>query len=268
MRSDSDGGGQHLRFRTGTQSLCKGLRDCLKPDTVIYSAPVSRIEQSVDSGCIVSTRNGKRYRCNRVISTIPSPLLKEVTFYPPLSADKQWLIANSKLGFYAKLFLTYEKPWWREEGLCGLAQGFNGPVSLTRDVSSEKDGLYNLVCFIVGESGRAWSQLPPDQRVAEALAHVDRIYGKVCPRPLHTQQQIWNDEEFSRGAPCPVVPADCMQSLGHDQWRAEGRFHFAGTETSTVWRGYMEGALTSGSSVASEVIQDLVTNEASLRARL
>jgi monoamine oxidase len=268
MRSDGQGGGQHLRLRTGTQSLCKGLRDCLIPGTLIYSAPVDKIEQSIGHGCIVRTRDGGQYRCSSVISTIPSPLLEHVKFSPPLSLDKQRLIANSRLGFYAKLFLVYPKSWWRDNGLCGLAQGFDGPVSLTRDASSDKDGLYALVCFIVGESGRVWSQQSPDQRVAEAIAHVDRIYGQVCPRPLYTQEQIWNNEEYSGGAPCPVVPADCLQNLAHDQWQSEGRVHFAGTETSTTWRGYMEGALASGIYAANKVIQQLATSEASVRAKL
>jgi monoamine oxidase len=36
MRSDDAGGGQHLRFRNGSQSLAHGLRDALEPDTVIF----------------------------------------------------------------------------------------------------------------------------------------------------------------------------------------------------------------------------------------
>jgi len=38
-------------------------------------------------------------------------------------------------------------------------------------------------------------------------------------------------------------------------WRnAIGRVHWAGTETATVWPGYMEGAVRSGERAAQEVI--------------
>ena len=37
----------------------------------------------------------------------------------------------------------------------------------------------------------------------------------------------------------------------------QGRIHFAGTETATVWTGYMEGALESGERAAAEVLTRL-----------
>lgn len=260
MRSDDAGGGQHLRFRNGSQSLSHGLRDGLEPNTVIYSAVVERVEQGLRSGCRVTTRDGKKFRCERVISTVPSPLLKQITFWPSLSADKIWLSTHSELGFYAKVFLIYTEPWWRKLGLCGLSQGFHGPVSLTRDASNDQDGLFALICFVVGQRGREWAQKEEPDRLAEVIAHVDRIYGVKIPRPVETREQIWNEEEFSQGAPCPVVPAYCLRSLSQDQWRPEGFIHFAGTETSTVWKGYMEGALTSGSRAAKEVFDILSTS--------
>ncbi|KAM0254363.1 hypothetical protein ACHAQJ_006832 [Trichoderma viride] len=260
MRSDDTGGGQHLRFRHGSQSLCHGLSGGLSLNSVICSAAVQSIEQDPSNGCLVTTRDGRQFRSKRVISTVPSVFLKQIAFSPSLSADKTWLSAHSTLGFYAKVFLIYSEPWWRELGLCGLAQGLNGPVSLTRDASSDQDGLFALICFVVGDRGREWAQKDEHERLAEVIAHVDRIYGVKIPRPLETREQIWNEEEFSQGAPCPVVPAYCLRSLSQDQWRPEGYIHFAGTETSTVWKGYMEGALVSGSRAAREVIEILATS--------
>lgn len=260
MRSDDAGGGQHLRFRNGSQSLSHGLRDGLEPNTVKYSAVVERVEQDLNSGCQVTTRHGKKFRSERVICTVPSVLLKQITFSPSLSVDKIWLSTYSELGFYAKVFLIYSEPWWRKLGLCGLSQGFHGPVSLTRDASNDQDGLFALICFVVGQRGREWAQKEEHDRLAEVIAHVDRIYGVKIPRPVETREQIWNEEEFSQGAPCPVVPAYCLRSLSQDQWRPEGFIHFAGTETSTVWKGYMEGALVSGSRAAKEVFDILSTS--------
>jgi monoamine oxidase len=36
-----------------------------------------------------------------------------------------------------------------------------------------------------------------------------------------------------------------------------GRIHWAGTETSTFWNGYMDGAVRSGERAAKEVLQAL-----------
>ena len=36
-----------------------------------------------------------------------------------------------------------------------------------------------------------------------------------------------------------------------------GRIHWAGTETSTYWNGYMDGAVRSGERAAEEVLAEL-----------
>ena len=36
-----------------------------------------------------------------------------------------------------------------------------------------------------------------------------------------------------------------------------GRIHWAGTETSTYWNGYMDGAVRSGERAAREVLDEL-----------
>ena len=39
--------------------------------------------------------------------------------------------------------------------------------------------------------------------------------------------------------------------------RRSGRIHWAGTETSTYWNGYMDGAVRSGERAAEEVLAEL-----------
>lgn len=257
MRSDAKGGGQNIRIRGGTQSLAEGLYKQLRPGTVRFSAAVEKVTQDLNEGCLVTTRKKESFRCQKVVSSVPSVLLKHITFSPPLSANKRWMISQNRLGFYAKVHLVYETTWWRGKNLCGQSQGFEGPVGLTRDTSSDADELYDLTCFLVGDRGRQWSQQTRDARIQDVLKHVDKIYGMKCPTPIEVIDYIWNDQEFSQGAPCPVVPSSCLQALGNDQWRPEGHIHFAGTEMSTVWKGYMEGALTAGATAAAEVISQL-----------
>ena len=38
-----------------------------------------------------------------------------------------------------------------------------------------------------------------------------------------------------------------------------GRIHWAGTETSDIWSGYVDGALRSGDRVAKEVLEAMKT---------
>ena len=43
-----------------------------------------------------------------------------------------------------------------------------------------------------------------------------------------------------------------LSAYGQELARPCGRIHWAGTETATVWSGYMEGAIRSGERAAEE----------------
>jgi len=48
-----------------------------------------------------------------------------------------------------------------------------------------------------------------------------------------------------------------MTGFGQQLRLPAGNIHFAGTETSAVWNGYMEGAVLSGERVAREILETM-----------
>jgi monoamine oxidase len=50
------------------------------------------------------------------------------------------------------------------------------------------------------------------------------------------------------------MPPGAMTHFGPVLREPVGRIHWAGTETASVWSGYMDGALTSGERAAAEVL--------------
>lgn len=271
MRSDRKGGGQHLRLRNGMQSLSQGLAAALRPGSLFARHPVTSITQTRTGRCIVTTKNGKQFVGGKVILSVPTPLYQTIRFSPSLSSDKQTIASKSSLGSYAKSILLYSAPWWRDRGLCGLGQILEGPVAITRDTSSDADEVYALTCFIVGHEGQLWGQLSAPERQKTVLEQIDALFAQKCPSPTQILEQNWNAEEYSQGAPCPVIPVELMSVLDRDQWQPEGHLHFIGTETSPIWKGYMEGALQSGERGASEVLEALYgdnKSSSSIQAKL
>jgi len=53
------------------------------------------------------------------------------------------------------------------------------------------------------------------------------------------------------------MPPGVWTAYGEALRAPVGRLHWAGTETATVWNGYMEGALLSGERAAAEVLAAL-----------
>ncbi|KKY18370.1 putative flavin-containing amine [Phaeomoniella chlamydospora] len=257
MRSDRKDGGQYLRIRQGTQSFSKGLAGLLSPDTLMLKSPVRKIRQ-VDNGAIVTSARGE-YRCRKVIVSVPTPLYKEIIFEPELPDSKIKLSSGTKLGSYCKAIACYKTPWWRKYNMCGLAQSPVGPFAVTRDTSDDAVGHFSLTCFIVGQPAREWAKLSPDGRRTAVIDQVARAYGPFAKPedPVDVVEQIWAEEQWSQGCPCPAMPPGVMTEL-FDALRAPfGKIHFVGTETAYEWKGYMEGAVRSGERGAQEVLQSL-----------
>jgi monoamine oxidase len=62
------------------------------------------------------------------------------------------------------------------------------------------------------------------------------------------------DEEWSRGCYAAIMPPGAWTSVGRIMTNPCGHIHWAGTETASVWNGYMEGAVRSGERAAKEIM--------------
>jgi monoamine oxidase len=194
---------------------------------------------------------------------VSTPLYKDIDFSPPLPANKIAVSSSTHLGFTAKMILIYDSPWWRDLGLSGVLNSSLGPLAFTRDSSTDIDEQFSLTCFLVGDPGRRWADIPTAaERKSAFLKHVNVMFapsvvntGKSIPQPVHTIEQIWTKEPYIWGCPCPVTALGSLAE-GAAKIRREsfGLLHFIGTETSVDYQGYMEGALSSGERGAAEVI--------------
>lgn len=275
MRSDRKHGGQYLRVRQGTQLFAHGLAGALPRDVVRLETPVTGItsvgnddddsNSSSSSWMQVTTATGEVYTARKVITSVPSPVLKTIAFCPPLPPAKRLLVESATYGYYTKAMLVFRTPFWVRHGFCGLTQSFTGPASIVRDTSSPPDDKHVLTCFLVGGPGRAWAQLPSDEARTQALlAQLAALFGvdlDTTVRALFVDmvRYEWTGDEWAGwGCPCTSLPPGVLAAVGSHALRDPvGNVHFVGTETAAEWKGYMEGAVRSGERGAAEVIAQL-----------
>ena len=67
----------------------------------------------------------------------------------------------------------------------------------------------------------------------------------------------WSAEPYTRGCPVAIAPPGVLTTYGRALREPVGRLHWAGTETSTYWNGYMDGAVRAGGRAAREVLERL-----------
>ncbi|KAJ5637643.1 flavin-containing amine oxidase [Penicillium lividum] len=267
LLSDGKDGGQYIRNRQGSclysharrcsanpakgnQTISKRLAEDLGADTVFFRMPVTSIDQSGDI-CEVTTEPGNVFRGLKVIVSVPTSLYSSINFRPPLPKNKAVLSDNAVMGYYSKMIFVFKEPWWQTGGSSGVMDCETGPVSFTRDTSVPIDDQWSITCFIVGERGRQWSKLSKAARREQVWGQFSQAFSQFVdeiPQPSNVLEMEWAKQAFFLGAPCPVMTPGTLTTVGTELATPFRNVHFVGTETSHVWRGYMEGALLASAS--------------------
>lgn len=222
---------------------------------LVLEAPVSLIEQN-DQGVRVTTSKGM-WSCDRVIVTAPPPMAARIDYIPPMPARRDGLTQRMPMGCVIKVVIAYEKPFWREQGLSGLVLSDKvefGPW-LDRVTPLTRGGA--LVGFFDGGPAQEWADRPVEERRAKVLADIALYFGDQALKPTDYLEEVWTRTPLNRGGYVAVPGPGVLTAFGEALAEPVGRIHWAGTETSDVWVGYVDGAIRSGKRAAAEVLRVL-----------
>ena len=252
---DTEGGAQQDRLVGGAQTLALGLASLLS-DRVRLGSPVRRIEQSGEVIRVLA--DGVEVEAQRVIAAVPPTIAARIEFDPPLPEQRRRLAEQFRPGLLNKCIALYEKPFWRADGFSGESVTDLGPVTLTFDCSPRDGSTGVMLGFVGGPEARELESMEPAERRAAVLACFERLFGPQAAQPLDYIEQAWAAEEWSGGGPTSNFGPGGWTECGSALREPVGRIHWAGTETATVWSGYMEGALQAGERAAAEVASSSV----------
>ncbi|MEV4313153.1 FAD-dependent oxidoreductase [Actinocrispum sp. NPDC049592] len=278
--TDFEGGAQQDRLTGGASGLAAKLASRLD---IHLNAPVRRISQDAN-GVTVSTEDGSIWRAGHVVVALPPPQAARIAYHPPLPATRDSLTQRLPMGSVIKCVAIYPEPFWRKEGLSGAALSLRGPITLTVDSSPQDDDRGVLLAFAAASTtaattatatatgattaatatpttatgapttgastGAATTARTPNSPLLTSLIH---LFGPQAATPTHFLEHNWNDQPFARGAYAALFPPGAWTRLGPALRPPIGRIHWAGTETSPRWYGYIEGAIRSGEAAADAV---------------
>ena len=247
-------GAQQDRIGGGTQAIATKLAAGLGR-RVILRSPVRRIVVAPGHAEVVSDRYVNR--ATRVIVAVPPVLAGRIQYEPALPTARDGLTQRMPQGHLVKVQAIYERSFWRADGLNGTSICDTGPLNVTFDSSPESGTPGVLLGFSGGDEGRRFSALSAEERRAAALRSLARAFGSQALRPIDYLESDWAAEPYSRGCPVGIAPPGLLTSYGRALREPVGRLHWAGTESSGYWNGYMDGAVRAGKRAASEVLAQL-----------
>jgi monoamine oxidase len=248
------GAGQDFRVTGGTQGIAEAVAQRLGK-RVLLGQPVRSINQT--GGSVTVHTDTIAVKARQAIVAIPPHLAGRIVYSPGLPAQRDQLTQRMPIGSLIKTIAVYDKPFWRDEGLNGQVTSDLGPVKAMFDASPASGTPGVLLGFVDGEDARLLSDQPPAERQKQALQSYVRYFGPAAAKPKQYNDQAWDREIYTGGCPVGMMPPGVMTSYGRSLRPAVGRIHWAGTETATVWNGYMDGAVQSGQRAAADVLAAL-----------
>ena len=247
-------GAQEERFVGGSQLVSLKVAAELGRN-VVLNARVRQITQEAN-GVKVQLEKG-HISAKQAIVAMPPPLAARIDYEPLLPVLRDQLTQRTPMGSYAKVDVVYDEPFWREEGLTGQTVSLNGPVRVTFDSTPVEGTPGVLLGFIGGADARNWYGLSEEQRRRAVIENFTDYFGAKAANPLEYIENAWAEERFSRGDPVAGLGPGTLLDFGAAMRRPCGCVHWAGTETSDYWVGYMDGAVRSGERAAAEVLAEL-----------
>jgi monoamine oxidase len=247
-------GAQMFRFVGGSHQIAARLAHRLG-SRVKLGTPVRRIERVHGGVRVVSKHHVVRAR--RVIVAVPPALARRIRYTPGLPPNRRALAREMPQGTLLKVTAVYDRPFWRDAGLNGTAVSLNGPVNACFDDSPPDGSPGVLFGFVGGDEARRYRAQSKADRRAAVLKNFADYFGREALNARKYFDTDWPGAKWSRGGPVGIAKPGLLVAHGTALRDPVGPIHWAGTETSNYWNGYMDGAVRSGKRAAREVIDEL-----------
>lgn len=249
-----EGGAQEERLVAGTAEISSAIAKELGP-RVRTGTRVDRVGQD-QAGVRIATES-ELFQAQAAVLAVPPLIASRLHFAPPLPADREAALARVKLGSAMKCVLVYDAPFWREAGLSGHGRSLVGPAKGFFDVTPGAGRPGMILGFVEGAQARDFGRRPIGERYRAVRATVERLLGPGAPPPRDYVDHDYGTYPHIGGCYAAYFPPRVWTNLRPALREPIGRLHFAGTETATVWFGYMEGAVRSGQRAAREICDAL-----------
>jgi monoamine oxidase len=243
------GGAQQDLVAGGAQTIADRLAKRLG-DAVELGAPVRAVDLSGQRVQVVS--DTVDVDADTVVLALSPTLASRIAFTP---GPPTMVHRALRTGDAVKCLAVYESPFWRSEGLSGMAWGDALPFSFTRDVSPPPGEPAVMAVFFVGERARRLRTLPAANRGAVLKDALSRCFGPQAAAPIELVTRDWTADPWSLGGYGSILsPGGPLPGAGAPTGPRE-RIVFAGTESAAEHHGYIEGAVRAGEHAAVSVLQ-------------
>jgi monoamine oxidase len=221
-------------------------------DAVRLDVPVRSIAH--DKEHVVVSTDALTVAARHVVVTVPPELVARIAFDPALPADRLALYGGMQAGPESKTLVVYDEPFWRADGYSGQTAHPHSPAEVTIDASPSSGAPGVIASFTFGPVAEQYDALDPAERRRLVLDALTARLGPRAAKPVDFVETPWWHEEWTRGCSFAHLRPGILTRYGRLLREPLGRVHWAGTETSVVSHGAVDGAIRSGERAAEEIL--------------
>ncbi|MER9404690.1 flavin monoamine oxidase family protein [Mesorhizobium caraganae] len=235
------------------QSLAEDLAGDLG-DRVRLNEPVTRVEHGSRGVRVVSA--GSVIEARKVLVALPPATAAKLDFAPALPSVLGKALGVWESGAVIKILVRYPKPFWRDRDLCGMVMWRDLPGLFACDASKDIDHAA-LVVFVGGPLALRWRPLDDAALRAEVTARLVSALGPDAADIIDFSQRDWIQDRWSGGAYSDLIVDVTARDAERTIRAGAAPVHFASSELSPSFPGYVEGAIVMGRIAAKEIVTEL-----------
>jgi monoamine oxidase len=195
-------------------------------------------------------------RADRVVCALPFVPLRRVSLGTPFAAAKMESIRRLEYMPAARFYAQTRTRFWADDPLGPLGGlrlvATDSMLGRIWNTSSQQPDprLGMLHGYMIDDQATRFAALGPRRE-----QHIRELFDRALPgsdrQIVRTVTKIWQDDAWAGGG-WGIVGVGDLHWMLPAMRRAEGRVHFAGEHTS-VWPGWMNGAIESAERVVREI---------------
>jgi monoamine oxidase len=236
-------GAQEWRITGGSQIVSLSLAEQINAE-ILLNAPVIAIDDQGDR--VVIEYESSTVEARKVVIAMMPKDAGHINFLSGLPDQRVALQDNWGTTGGSKVSMVYNTPFWRDSGLSGTALG--NELFYITDNSPEDASTGILMGF---PNDGFWS-IAAAEREQVVRDELQELFGVQAQDNIDYKETNWDSDPHISGCVSPQGK-NFLTSYGPSLRTPVGNIHWAGTETSEIWTGYMDGAVRSGIRVAEEI---------------
>ncbi|MER8806418.1 flavin monoamine oxidase family protein [Mesorhizobium australicum] len=237
-------------LRETMQSLADDLAEDLG-DRARLGEPVIGIEYGPAGVRVVSSNSVIEAR--EVLVAVPPATAAKLDFTPALPAALETALGAWESGAVIKVLVRYPKPFWRERDLSGMVMWRDLPGLFACDASRDPDHAA-LVVFVGGPLALRWHELGESDLRRQVTRKLVEALGAEAADVLDFSRRDWTHDRWSGGAYSDVIVDVSARGAERTILAGAPPVHFASSELSPSFPGYVEGAIVAGRIAARRII--------------